>query len=572
MNFKKFKLSTKLISGFGILIFMIVFILGLNITRFNQVNTSLKGIIESNNKKVELSNQMRGNINSASIALRNLIVSSDESYIEAQKKVVEDSKADYIKTTNYLEKSLTTEKGRELFKTIKTTGDSALVIYDEVLKEGQVIGLSTEAISKLFEKLNKPQTDWGNSIQAMIDFQTQLTKDAGNTSTELVKGTITLIYIAGFIAILIAALVVYVIIAGIKSQVREVAEGAKKLAQGDFNFTITAYSDDELGQTITALNEAVQTLKGTITTVKEESASIKESTKVASDMFSEVEAQVQQISAATEEISAGMEESAAAVEEVSSMTMTVKEDVNNTADKAKQGLDIAVGIENKAENISKESLVSKENAERIYKETKGKLERAIEDSKVVKNISDMANSILAIAEQTELLALNAAIEAARAGESGKGFAVVAEEVRKLAEESSQAVNEIQTNVKQVLTSVDELSNSSKDVLTFIERDVLKDYKNLLDISIEYKNDGVKVKNIIENFAQISDNISNSIDQISKSMEEVATAVGEVAKTSTEIAQSVGEVTEKNASISIEVGRDAATAEKLSNLVEGFKLS
>lgn len=572
MNFKKFKLSTKLISGFGILIFMIVFILGLNITRFNQVNTSLKGIIESNNKKVELSNQMRGDINSSSIALRNLIVSSDESYIADQKKVVEDSKADYIKTANDLEKALTTEKGRELFKAIKTTGDSALVIYDEVLKEGQATGLSTEAMSKLFEKLDKPQTQWVNSIQAMVDFQTQLTKDAGSNSTELVKGTITLIFIAGVIAVLIAVLVVYVIIAGIKSQVREVAEGAKKLAQGDFNFTITAYANDELGQTIDALNEAVQTLKGTIATVKEESASIKESTKVASDMFNEVEAQVQQISAATEEISAGMEESAAAVEEVSSMTMTVKEEVNNTANKAKQGLDIAVGIENKAENISKESSVSKENAERIYKETKGKLEKAIEDSKVVKNISDMANSILAIAEQTELLALNAAIEAARAGESGKGFAVVAEEVRKLAEESSQAVNEIQTNVKQVLTSVDELSNSSKDVLTFIERDVLKDYKNLLDISIEYKNDGIKVKNIIEHFAQISDNISNSIDQISKSMEEVATAVGEVAKTSTEIAQSVGEVTEKNTAISIEVGRDASTAEKLSSLVEGFKLS
>ena len=61
----------------------------------------------------------------------------------------------------------------------------------------------------------------------------------------------------------------------------------------------------------------------------------------------------------------------------------------------------------------------------------------------------MADTIGSIAEQTNLLALNAAIEAARAGEQGKGFAVVAEEVRKLAEQSSQAVLSIQDTIVKV---------------------------------------------------------------------------------------------------------------------------
>ena len=201
------------------------------------------------------------------------------------------------------------------------------------------------------------------------------------------------------------------------------------------------------------------------------------------------------------------------------MVATVREEANRTSEETKGGVKLALDIQQRAESINKNALDSKENIQAIYFESKRKLDKAIEDVGVVTKVSEMADTILSISEQTNLLALNAAIEAARAGEQGKGFAVVAEEVRKLAEQSSCAVNGIQTNVTKVLSVVDELSNSSQSVLSVIETIVLKDYDNMLDISTNYKNDGNSFKNIIEKFSEVSENISNSINEIVDSMDE-----------------------------------------------------
>lgn len=572
MNLKKVKLTSKLLFSFGVMMVMLIVISTAAIVKLKESNAVLYQTINVNNRKIKLATDMRGYINRIAIDIRDIGVSNDMNYMTSKKNEIDENLAKYESAQNELQKLLSTQKGKEIFEKIKSGKEDIIPIFNDAIKTGMKIGVTNEELLVMFDKMEKPQNALISNIQSMVDLQDELSKQQGAEANASSQKVIQLMIIIGITCLILIVIFSYIIIKSIKSQMKELSEAADKLAQGNFNFEIEVHANDEIGQTVKALNDAIKVLKGTIIEVKNQSESTTESVNRTVKMFEEVNSQVQSISASTEQISAGMEESAASSEEVTSMATTVKEEVNVSAEKAKEGLNIAIAIEKKADDINKNSSQAKENAEKIYKYAKDKLEKAIEDSKVVKNISEMASSIFDIAEQTNLLSLNAAIEAARAGEHGKGFAVVAEEVRKLAEESSNAVVEIQTNVKKVLAAVEELSNSSREVLVFIESDVLKDYGNLIEISKQYKNDGSTVKAIVENFSEVSENISGAVDQIVKSMEEVAVSVGEVAKASGEIAEGVSAVNDKNMLISKEVDKNAEGAEKLSIIMENFKIS
>jgi methyl-accepting chemotaxis protein len=543
----------------------------LSIFRINQINQTINQLIDVENEKVSIAYKMRGNINKIAISIRNISISNDMSYMEEQKKIIDDNKTSYYENEKQLGDLIHTESGIESLKKIQSSEKIAFSEFDDAIKLGMKTGVTTEELQSMINDLDRPQNDLLSSIENMINLQNQLMKSQGELSQKITSNASQQMIIILFLSIIMGIFFMNFIRRSIVNQVKEVMNGASKLAEGNFNFRMEISTKDEIGKTITALNGAVDKLNESMLFIKDKSANILESSELTNKMFSAVSIQFDQISAATEEISAGMEESSAAVEEVTSMAITVKEEVNLTAEKAKEGLKVASNIQEKAIAINNDSIQSRENAEKVYEETKTDLEKALKEVEVVNEILEMAKSIDAISEQTNLLALNAAIESARAGEAGKGFAVVAEEVRKLAEQSSLAVSEIQSKVSAVLTSVGKLSGSSQDILLFIENEVLKDYDKLISISAEYKKDGDTVKEIISKFAEVSESVSESVDQISKSMEDVAISVSEVAKSSTNIVSNVVEVSNRNESILAASNSNAESALELEALIQQFKL-
>lgn len=264
------------------------------------------------------------------------------------------------------------------------------------------------------------------------------------------------------ISAIVLSLVLYQFNKRLKKRFNEVTDVLEQAGNGNFTETINVNRMDEIGQ----IGESYNAMKDKL-----------------SNLILHVDEQANLVAASSEELLASASETATATESITESISSMAETTDIQSEKAATANQAVSGIMKNISYVSKSIESIHDSAEKVQKnaeEGEEVISHSVEEMTTIQErtnqtslyleklenqsseIENIVSFITGIAEQTNLLSLNAAIEASRAGEQGKGFAVVADQVRKLAEESSNAAKQIEDIIKEIQMTISQSTISMKE--------------------------------------------------------------------------------------------------------------
>ncbi len=538
--FANLKVGTRLALGFGALVVLLLVISVTSVLRLATVNSALTVVMEDRYPKVVLFNENLQRTIDNGRQMRSMLLATSDAEAEQYKQKIAQNRSRNSENEAKLEKFVHSEKGEALIKEFadkRTLLGQKYEPFFALVKTDKV-----KAAEFLRDEIIPANAAQEEALHALVKYQGDLMDKAAEDGAAVYAETRTLV-IGLSVAAVLAALGIGLLITRnllkvLGGEPAYASDVMQKIAVGDFTVDVITQAHDD-SSLLFAIKQMVVSAGDSINDVVRVMGAMAQGdltqtiSKSYQGSFGEMKEYVNEtvakLSQVVTEVNGGAEALAGASEEVSATAQSLSQAASEQA----------AGVEETSASIEQMTASISQNTENA-KVTDGMATKAATEATeggeavratvvAMKQIAQKIGIIDDIAYQTNLLALNAAIEAARAGEHGKGFAVVAAEVRKLAERSQVAAQEIGT----VASNSVELAEKAG---------------RLLDT-------------IVPNIRKTSD----LVQEITAASEEQSSGVGQINAAVNQLNQT----TQQNASSSEEL---AATAEEMSGQAEQLQQS
>lgn len=391
-----------------------------------------------------------------------------------------------------------------------------------------------------------------DSTRESISVMQDVVEDYAKAAEKDLKNKLLLQDVVIFIVymILIAVIGIFSIVTMryIRINIKSVTENLNRIADKDLTVDVKEVKgNDEIAELSRASKSLKQQLLDMMATLKNSSESLSDSSKTmvsnmadSTDLISKIDMAANEVAQAAtvqaQDVS-NIAENISEVDRISKVNLEEAQALAGACDDIERITSDGMNTVNELTKITDKSLVA---FEKIFKV----IDEFDEKTKTIGVASDM---ITDISEQTNLLSLNASIEAARAGEAGRGFAIVADEIRKLAEQSSESADTINAMIAELVESANKALEESIEVKEFVNKqkasveETRKGFSEIVD-NVDIVNNGVtNLKDVSKTLGEKVIAITDLIATLSSISQESAATAEELSATTSTVTRSIDEL-------------------------------
>ena len=574
------RIGTKIGAGFAAMLVMVGLMAAIAIFSLQATKNQLE-ILHDTNRRLVLEMKMDSEAGNILSCIRGFVAFGDENYINQ----AENSATNIANMAADLKKLLDDEKARENVDSLvnevidykmKMTGKLVPAVKeyyaatraqrDAAYSAETVEGKRIQAIS-LAIAFNSEAQSVKRNILNLAELDEKIVAETVGESSTAVNQAVLFATVTGAVALAFGVLLSILLSRAVRRPLKILADGAVLYSQGDLTRTILVSSRDEIGEVGTAMNRMQDHLKSLVLNIRQKSALLAQAAGQLGANADQSADSANSVAEAISEVAAGADNQNGTIARVMSNVAKNAEDVRHMGQQAAGAADRSKEVAHKAEDgeIAAERAVNQ--MDQIEETVERSANVVAKLGTMSQEIGHIVETISDIAGQTNLLALNAAIEAARAGESGRGFSVVAEEVRKLAEQSDHAAQQIATLIGGIQAETENavavMAAGTREVRTGAEvvrtagrsfqeinelvaavsdqvRAISESFGSLAEGNTQILQAMHDLKSIGETASQQTQNVSAATEEQSAAMQEIASAGHELTRYAEELQQAVNQ--------------------------------